>query len=309
MNENDLKRLVKDFTKKMNESPPNYNLFKTVHGKNFQTEMEDLMDTIDLINILPSLPDVATFMIEGLENIDGMDKDDKNIIGLDEEIELIVKKQDKIISIKKTTLKELLDSIKNPITSNGEDSEFLSKSIHRVNSYYFLALFAYLDQYVNSILQDILTKYRAKHCIEFFDEFRRNREPKFILEKIRNKLEKGNIEKITILPEGKPWHVSFNTMLNLRHKFAHKQPKARRELLDEKFERISNDFSIDSKKIFDKYLQSQFLSDKLILRYYNAIKPHFETLLILKQIGKECIGYLALYDHIIADFFKKYKPI
>jgi len=294
MNENEIKELVRKFTAKIAESPPNYDLFLTKQGKNFQIEVIDLMESINLNNIFPAIPDIIPILLKGLK---------EKIDNLDEEIELNAKMRGIIINSEITTFRNLIDKLANPITYDEKNKIIISNTINRFNSYYFLAIFAHMDYYANSIHQEILDRYSAKQSSEYFATLRKKLPLEEILKKIRVNLIKGIAMKIKDLPEVKPWSETFNNMLNLRHEFAHKNSKARRELLDEKFNRISQEVRDKSKEEFNKFLISLDSSNELKSELYNSIKPFYETLLILKKIGEECMVYLALHDHLIAEFF------
>jgi len=303
LNETKLQELVKEFNAKMKESPPKFDIFLTENGKNFQKEIMNLFDFLDFNSILPSTPEIIPVFLKDLKNKIGENVD------LDSEIEYNVKFQEFSLTEKKP-LGEYMDSFSNPITINEDGSALITKSINRMNSYYFIALFAYMDHYVKSIHKDILTRYRAKQCIEYFDEFRRRATNlKSILESIRNKLVMGVAKEIHNLNDVNQWCDTFNKMKDLRHEFAHIRPEIRREVLGENFKVISDEIRKSAKTEFSKYTTSSNPDDELESKLFTVIKPYFETLLILREIGKHCLSYLAVHDHLVANFFQKNKPI
>ena len=301
LNEIELEELVKKFTTKLNKSPPDFDLFLTEQGIKFQADIFDLMGFISVGNLIPALPSIMSTTLDGIKN--------RLDVDLDYDVLIIPKKPDSIIPKQKLKMEDVFDDFTKSMELSKEVTSLISNSINRLNSYYFLALFAYMDHYVDSIHKEILAKYRAKQCIELFDSFRTKGRPRFILESIRTKLDLGEVGKITMLPEGKSWHDSYIKMLELRHEFAHRKPIARREMLDNNLKRISKDAAKEVKTIFRNNLIDPNSANELLSEIQNILRPNFETLLILVQIGKECSGYLALYDHLIDEFFTKNKPI
>jgi len=57
------------------------------------------------------------------------------------------------------------------------------------------------------------------------------------------------------------------------------------------------------------FLMVQNMNNEQVSEIQNILKPNFEILVILNQVGKECLGYLALYDHLLDEYFTKNKPI
>jgi len=301
MNQNELEILVNEFKMKLNKSPPDFNLFLTEPGKKFQTEIVDLMGFISIGNIIPALPGILSTILESVKN--------RINTNLDFDVLIIPKKNNSILHEQNLKIDDILDDFNRSVSISKEVTLMISRFIARLNSYYFLALFAYIDHYVNSLYKLILSNYSKEDCIDLFDSFRPKGKPKEILLKIKEKMDLGEITKINQLPDGEPWWESFSSLLNIRHKFAHKEPIARKELLYKNFKRISDNVIKDIKSLFVNNLSNQNIENELISEIQNILKPNFESLIILVQIGKECIGYLAIYDNLISEYFRKNIPL
>lgn len=300
MNRNELEKLFFDFEKKLNKSPPEFDLFLSEPGKIFQKEIDSLMKII-VSNLIPALPGILEPFLKNAR-VELGDNLDKNI-------HFELENSDSLIQNQTMKLGVFLTDIINSIKPNKETISLISDIVTRINSYYILSLFAYMDHYIDSIHKEILSKYRDETCIEFFDSFRRTKpNPQDVLDKIRNKLDLGEIDKITELPVGKPWSDSFTNMWKLRHEFAHKNPKASREIFNEKFKRISGAATKKLNTIFSNP-ENQNSTNEFISEITEIVRPNFEAIFILEQIGKEVSGYLAVYDHLVTEFFSKNNPI
>jgi len=303
LNEIELEELVKIIDTKLNKSPPNYDLFLTEQGKKFQIDMIDLMGIISIGNLIPALPGIISSMM-------GFVKDSIQDEDLDFDVVFIPRKPGSIIKKQKMKMEDVIDDFTKSITISDKVTTMINGAINRLNSYYFLALFAYMDHYVSSLYLEFLGKYCTNHSIEMIDSWRTKGKPKLIIEKFRTHLDLGEIKKrIITIPDRKPWHDSFMNMLKLRHEFAHKVPSARREILEEKLKRISSDATKEVRKLFRNEFTVQNMNNEQVSEIQNILKPNFEILVILNQVGKECLGYLALYDHLLDEYFTKNKPI
>lgn len=279
-----------------------FNHFKTKPGKQFQKDFSSLTKFAEFTNIIPNIFSIISPILEDFKK--RISETEANIPKklsiefIDENNEVIGKE---IIEVKDLLL-DFVEPIKIP-------QEFEPKIIDmtkRVNSYYFLALHAYIDNYTNSILDLLVRKYCKPISVNYFGKLELKGNSKDKLKSIKNRLIQFPPDDFNKILNGITWSETLSKLFDIRNIFAHVEPKAGLEILVEYFPLIVENTKKEiQSKIKVSIEPNSNLDTKLSNEILEIILPIFHILAVLVKIGNECYGYLALMDLLIYGFLKK----
>jgi len=272
----------------------------TVPGKKFQKELSDL---VRLVRKTYSIPLVFQLISTFLDSLyEKITKENKEV--LDEEYEVITKKNASIIKKRKFNLRETINDI--GITNFMQKFEHeLPIYLESLNSHYILALFAYMDHYLSSIYELIVTSYSDPKIRKLLLNLRIRGNLNFQLDFIFDNLKLLSKKKFKELLQEKTWQSTFKKIIKFRNVLAHEEPKVKKQVLFKEFpnlyekatELTKNDFADDIQKNTD----FDFLDlDKL----HDIVEPNVKTMFLLIEIGKECYSYISFFDILIDNFLK-----
>ncbi|NHJ48075.1 MAG: hypothetical protein FK733_09835 [Asgard group archaeon] len=293
---NMLVELMNNLEQNLNDSPPIYNSFKTKVGKKFENNFKELMEFTNLGNALSNIPYLYTI------SSDFFDK-----FKIIEYLPFVIKlfSDEPLSDIEQNELKEKIihdiTIIIESIEVKPETNENVSKYMERINSYFFLAYFAYLDVYIKSIIE-YLESILNPELFELLNEkIKSKRERNDLINIIKKTLSLITPEEFGLVLKKRSWKRSFDTLLDRRHFMAHNDPKARFGMLEAKFKEVTDKAKKQTNKL-QKELASQFNKKNLVKKILDGLKFNLLVYFTLLEIGKDCYSYLALIDVLIEDY-------
>jgi len=283
----------------MNEKPE-FNTCKTKPGIKFQKELNDLLTLVRTGNFVPMMFDLSNWVIEGI--IQMLSKED--VLDQNEVLELKSTQEISKIPEVKITIKDILKSLKLP--------DYVQKIIDNLplfleplNSYYILALFAYIDYYSTSIYEVIISENCNDNVKELLLYLRPRRNPNTQINILVDNLDLITKTELNKLLVGKTWKKTFEKLINLRNILAHEEPKVKKQALFDNFQKLHKIVKKKLVLIFKQQNQKKLDAGKDInLELQELMRPYLEILLLQVEIGKECYGYLSLIDLLIYNFLE-----
>ncbi len=273
---------------------PAFNFCQTKPGKKFQDEFGDL---IKEINTATAIRSVISFWDFYLSYIDEY-----------------FNKKSKSNSITNTLTPELFEILVNYLTETKEN-DFLQMLqiwfplfLKSINSYFILALYAYIDNYFKSIYKLLMKTYSAESIVNFLTSLIPFRNPgdKFsVLSKnLPLTLSKEELGKIL---DKKNWQQTFKKMMKVRNDLAHVHPKVTKQVLEKNFPKLFNIAHKRCVKILNDNLKKNQNEDvkKAILKFFDKIESDLQMSFFLNEIGKACYGFIAIFDILINEFLEK----
>ena len=302
MNKINLIELIEEIADDLKKEKPELKACKTTPGKKFQKELNDLMNLMRQGNLFQISLDMISFLLKEINEI--LSKE--SIINLDDEILIKPVKENSQIKEFKVKLKDIFNPLKIPkplqkIANN------IPLYLETINSYYILALFAYIDYYCTSVFELLISQNCNKKIEKLLFYLRPKANPNIQINIIKDNLGLINNVDLKKLLKGKTWQKSFEKLITLRNILAHEEPKVKKQVLSENFPSL---YKIAQKKANDEFNKQTEDNPKLnqeeLEKLQKVTKPNFEMMLLLTDIGKECYGYLALIDILIDYFPNKY---
>jgi len=297
-NKSFIDKLQRDLAKDKTE----FKHFMTDAGKQFQDDFNSLMKFTEETNVIPNLSPLIIPVFNALKkHLEDSQKDDPLKVILK-----IVDKNDNILAEEimemKVLISDFFNSIKIPETF---EPKIIDMTI-RINSYYFLALRAYIDNYVRMLFELLVDTCCNPITIDFFKNLEMKGNPKDKLKSIRNKLICYPTDDFNLLLSGITWGENFSKFFKIRNKFAHEKPEAELSILIEHFPNIVDKMKGETeKKILNVLKTNPKLDPKMESEIKSTLIPIFHILSVLIKIGKECYGYLSFIDFMVYEFIKK----
>jgi len=301
---NPIETFVLNLKSDLSQDNIEFNHFLSEPGKEFQNDFSDLMKFAEFTNIIPNLFLVASPILKELRDqiLESQKENPMKLI-----IELIDSYN---VSIAKETieLEKLITDFTKPIEIPQEFQNKIINIINRINSYYFLALHSYIDNYTNMIYDLLVTEYCNPISINFFKNLELKGNPKDRLNLIKNTLIKYPPNDFNALLSGITWGDNLNKLFEIRNIFAHVEPIVGLEMLSKHFPKIVRNTKGDiKKKLKESFKKNQNSGTKTNNDILSTLTSVFHILFILKEIGKECYGYLSLMDYVIYNFISNNK--
>lgn len=289
-----LKKQMDKLENELKKDSPEYEFLKTQPGKIFQDNFVELMGIISLSNILAAISPIISRIIKSFENSWNDFTPDVKDKALKEE-----KLSESEVSF---SLGLIIEKFLTVESDNNLD-EIISKILNIINSYYFLALYAYIDLYSMSLYKFVISQLEEDELFETVKGFNAMENPGKRIWSIKKTLNVIEDKKFDELRKSRTWKESFEILIKLRDFIAHRDPKLRVSLLEEKF---SSTIKTKAKKQIKKAFDHQAfikLDDRVLSKIKEIIEPYLLILFLLLEIGKDCYGYLALIDNLIDSKF------
>jgi len=296
MNQKKIEQLAEEIKIELAKDLSDYRFFKTKPGMKFQEDFKDLMTFTSYNNVVPKIMGSLSSFNDLIKKI----------------LEKNVKNKHKVkfqLFENESLIKELIydkDGIINFFQNLNDESNLFKEresEITRLNACYFLSFFSYIDHYSTELYRTIISRYCADHSFKLFDSGRPKSRPKELIDRIKKELELDTSSILTKVPKGKPWYTNYIALFKIRHKFAHNEPDARREILEKFFSETTDEAKDTIETIFKKSRAEKNQDKDFLDTIEINLKPSFETLYTLTKIGKDCYGYLALIDNLIDEYF------
>lgn len=289
-----LKKQMNKLENELKKDSPKYEFLKTKPGKIFQDNFVELMGIVNLSNFSAAISPIILRIIKSF---------DKSWNDFTPDF------KDKALKKENLSESELTDSLDLfiekflTIDSDKNLDEIISKILNIINSYYFLALYAYIDLYSMSLYKFIISQLEEDELYETVIGFNAMENPSKRIWSIKKTLNVIDDEKFDELRNGRTWKESFEMLIELRNFIAHRDPKLRISLLEERFPRaLKSKAKKQIKKVFNHQAFIQ-LDNQVLSKIKEITESYLLTLFLLKEIGKECYGYLALIDNLIDNKF------
>jgi len=187
-----------------------------------------------------------------------------------------------------------------------KDNPFYNKDFRakeRLYSHYIISLYAYYDSYVISLFKYIEGNlsnfdYVDVRKINAFED------PKEKLNKLRihfNLIDKKELDKLLIV---KRWETDISKLKDVRDKLVHRDPDAK--VID--IRQVFLESNKEAKKITKKfYKHEDFENYPFLKKLLKDFSPILDLLYLLMEIGKNCYGFLAIFDNLIHNYFENTK--
>jgi len=295
--EKEVDLLLTTFTKEK----PEFTSCLTEPGLKFQKEFSEL---VGLVRKTYSIP--VVFQIFNTTLIDFYDKISENYKEeLEEEFEVKSTKESSKFEKSRFKLKELIDKI--GISNFFQKIEYeLPIYLEALNSYYILALFAYIDYYLSSIYEIIITTYSNEKIKKLLLKIEPRRNIDWQLNLLNDNLKLAvSKSKLKELLKETSWQKTYKNLIKFRNILAHEEPKVKQKILFEKFPNLLIKAEELTKKDFESDKQKNTDVDFVDLdKLQEILEPTIKTMFLLIEIGKECYGYISIIDILINDFLK-----
>ena len=290
----ELKKQMDELTNELKKEPPEYKYLKTDSGKNFQDNFVELMGILNISNIIALISPIISIMIKIFSN--GVEEFAPSVK------EKALKKENLSDSELEDTLKILLEKFLST-DSDTKMNEIITKFLNQINSYYFLALYAYIDLYSMSIYKYVISNLEEEQLFDIVINFNAMDNPTKRIGCIKKTLNLINETRFNKLLRGRTWKESIEKLIELRNFLAHRDPILRKSLLEEKFPKTVKTKALkQTKKVFQQEAFNN-LNNHVLTKIRKIIEPNLLILFMLIEIGKDCYGYLALIDTLFDDYF------
>lgn len=310
MDTNSYKLIIDNMKENSQKLFPNFNEFKTEFGLDFQKNFINLMGFAIIGILIQGIPEMEEIYIRIFSEI-----------GKEIPIEMVIKSftdeslTSEEIQIFKEKFFDKLQSIElvNDFEDNNSQSSLLDvlSLSERINSYFIISLYAYIDLYSLSLYQHVLSSLKSTEIYDFNKEFKHNGDPKERINIITNYLRFTNRELMKEFLANTTWETTIDKLKGIRDYTAHKDPLLKLQKLiceisniDEKANSKIKSLKelIDSRLIqFEKYDELK----KFLVKTEKMFESILQILFILFEIGKDCYYYLALIDIQISNFYNK----
>jgi len=286
--------------KKLEQEKPEFISCLTEPGKKFQKEFSDLVSLVRKSYSVPMVFQlISTFMVTFYEKMQVQYKED-----LDEEFEVKSTKKTSKIKKRKFNLKDVINDL--GISNFFQKIEYeLPVYLEALNSYYIHALFAYIDFYLSSIYETIISSYSDDKIKELLLTLKPRRNINYQLTLLNDNLKLIGKENLKDLLSKTTWLQTFKKLIDFRNVLAHEEPKVKQQLLFDEFPVLLKKANELTKKDFESDKQKDTDMDFIDLyKLHGIIEPNMKTMFLLIEIGKECYGYISIIDILIDDFLK-----
>ena len=289
---------MNELEEELQNDSPKYEFFRTEIGKKFEDQFEDLMNFATLSNFLSQIPYLYTIFSDWLNNI--QKKTFEKYKGKVERNEdLSEEEQKEVKDIFTGELSKVLKSTK----TNQKLKDTVSGFMERINSYFFLAYYAYLDVYVNSLFDFLKSRLEPDMYVLLQEKFDSKKYKNDQINVIKNSIILISPEDFGSILKGRTWKESFDALIDRRHFMAHEDPLARYQMLKERFKKVVKKAEKRVKE-FPKQFVSKKEDIKLFSKFFDKIKINLTILFSLIEIGNDCYSYLALIDTLIVETFQ-----
>ncbi len=224
----DIINQLDDLNNRVKKDTPIFDGFKSEPGKEFQTSFNELLGFISLGNLALGGIELYPLIQEIIKNIYKKLPRDMKRKAINEE-----SFSDLEIEESKPLIKNIAYNLVNSFEPNDELKEKLSNFIERINSYFFLALYAYMEYYIEKLYESIRCNFDKKDILDLDELINKRGDLNKKINKIKNKLKLVNRFEFGDLIRGKSWKKNFDNFLCSRHFMAHKTPLARINFLNE----------------------------------------------------------------------------
>ncbi len=296
MDQKKIEQLAEEIKIELAKDSPDYRFFKTKPGMKFQDDFKDLIKFASYNNVIPKIMGSISSFNDLIKKI--LEKNVKDT----HKLKIQFFENDSLVKDKIYDKDGIINLFQNLFDESSLFKERESE-ITRMNAYYFLAFFSYIDHYSTELYRTIISRYCAKHSFKLFDKSRPKSRPKDLIARIKKELELDTYSILTKVPSVNSWHTNYIALFKIRHIFAHNKPIARREILERVFSETTNDAKDIIETIFNKSRAEKNQDKDFLDTIEINLKPSFETLYTLTKISKDCYGYLALIDNLIEDYF------
>jgi len=296
MNEEELKKQIEIINTDLLDKKPKFKVCITLPGVKFQQEFNDLMDLVKKGNLIQ----ITFDMIDWFVNFIIRDIEKKE---LDEEIEISPTKESSKI---KKSKKKISDIIKELLPNKLHDLfKEVPKFLEALNSYFILALFAYIDFFTKSLYDLLVKEYCDKEVNDLFLSLPPKGNPKVRIKIILENLHIISDEKLNELLDNKTWKKTFEKFIKMRNILAHEAPLVKKQALIDNFPTLNNKAKDDFKlELKETKIKNPDFTEEDLNEFSAIIKPCLEMLILLMEIGKECYGYLSIVDFLLNDFIQ-----
>ena len=290
-----LKEKFKVLKKKIMSEDYKYDSFNTEFGVEFESNTKDLINFVTTISAIPFFINVGSQLWNQI-----MTKSSEKIQEIKKDFEDKFKDEPEKLEAIQDTFKE--DEKENTIDSI---LSYIEKKnlLERINSYFFLTFYTYIDLYLMSLLQFIITKIEATEVNEFLDGFKPFSNPaerlKTILKKLELDKKVGCKNLYEMLIYASNLENNFWIFIKLRNSIAHKKPLTAYETIKSNFPTIIKQAKT---KTMNQLKKANFdgLEDVIKIEEFSL---NFEMLTALEKIGKNCYIHLAMVDSLVSDYF------
>ncbi len=299
MNTKTLNERLNEIKKNLDSKPSKFESFQTKFGQEFEENFKDLTGFVTNIGILQFFMETISNIIKNITS-----KAKKEVRGkMREIVEQSEESPEKIDEIEKKIDEAIKDDEKKE-NSFAEFFNVLKKEniFDRINSYFFLTFYTYIDLYTISLYQHVISKIDVTKVYDVIDGFKPSSNPsdrlKQILKKLELKDKKNLYEKLDLV---RNFESDFINFIKLRNSIAHREPLTTYQTIKKNFPKIAK----KAKKINEK--QSKKTDLKELENHINRenMIQNFEILTALNLIAVNCYILLAMVDYLIIEFFKE----
>ena len=299
MNIDEIKKLIVEIEKGLKNSPIVYTGYLTTSGKVFENDYRVLLEFTNFSNI-----------IFGLSNLFQPFSEFANKVSEDIMKEFVVNMRvpesftDEDTSKARRILGNNFELFLDQIEKESKLKEKIIGYLEHQNSCFFLSLYSYMDNYLNTISELIKPHLDEDNLQKLESVFETNKGLNEKISTIKNVLPLCSDSDFGSLLKGRAWEITFCNFIKRRHDMAHKDPKVKLLILEKYFKKQTDNARSNMQKI-SKGLSTEPGSINLdILRQYlerfiSIFKINIMTLFTLIEIGKECFGYFAIIDILI----------
>ena len=297
MDRKKLKEKFKALKKEVMSESYEFNSFNTDFGKEFETNTQDLLKFVTTISTIPFLLDAGSQLWNQLR-----ERSSKKIQEFKEDLEDKYKEEpDKLEAIRDSFKEDDEEGMIDKILNYVEKTNLLE----RINSYFFLTFYTYIDLYLMALLQFVISKIDATEVNGFLDGFRPFSNPaerlKIILRNLELDKKTGSKNLDEILKYVSNLENDIWNFIKLRNSIAHKNPLTAYHTIETNFPTIVKNAKVKTKKQLKK-TNFDGLEDVINIEDFSL---NFEMLAALGKICKNCYIHLVMVDFIISDYFER----
>lgn len=299
---------VMELERNLINEPTEYKGFITAPGINFQDNFKELMKIIQASNILPRVLNIFyPLAIDYIEK-EYNNQEDQISIQASGKVIITQKNKEPIINTFEFNESNLFAVLRQSINEIPKEIiDVISQVIARLNSYYFLALYAYLDLYSLSIYKLIISELDETKIFKLMKNFRVLSNPLAKISQIKRSL--NLVVKYELNKESKieSWEKDFDKFINQRHSIAHRDPVVEILSLDAEYQEIVKKAKEKSTTKIDELFQDFKSQKEVYAKIANIFGDILQTLYILMEFGASCFKYLALIDIVVDDYIRNNK--
>jgi len=296
----------------------------TVFGQEFEDKYNDLTQSIISLIVIPEIMKNTKLFKEGFtkdtlfENLQALinqadlsEEEDEQAVSLVEEIEglwdtgmvkleelmSLTSKREEVIENSSVEETDQLDDDKDWI----ENLDVLNIT-DRMNGYFVLSLYAYLEMYVMSLIQAVLSKLEPGDIYSGLREFRYTNNPmdgiKGVIKLLGDQAKQDFTHLIKQDSYYQNYKDAFEKLHEIRNKVAHKQPIASYNELMNTFPYLQKSLKEMIAEMNTSYQDIGLpLADDLFKGMVNSIGPA----MILVELSKFCLKYLIIVESFVTS--------